>query len=455
LESFKRDLYALCARTITDEQMKPIVAVDTRLEWSQINPHLLTIVDRVSPFGMDNPSPRFVVEPVQIAAQRNIGDGERHLKLVLTPVKRSTSGPTLPLDGLMWNVGSGTRLDAGSEYGFVVNPGLNNFNGVTKVQLIIEDYRLTSAQKPVNIDAGMIATPKSPVASMSGKSLSPGAVAVASVTLSSVESVIAAAVESGLKWLDHRGRDELDGFIAQLMRPMGEGRSVLIYHEGRAPEIPFLDANLLVGRFNLKPADELILWDLPPSKEWLDIVLQTVRPSVLHLTGGKYRSVPLFQPERNYLTLMLQVLRREQAQKALGSLVQFNLDEFASRLATSESVISHGLLLLAKLGQLQVKLISAPSPNVSEPAKVSSPCVEITLLSGEAGASMDEHLEYALFQQALREAVQYRGWLLKSPLATIKNAFSSLDFSSNARFITSEKLDEKVAELQAPELSPV
>jgi single-stranded-DNA-specific exonuclease RecJ len=441
LEAFKRELYALCNRTITDEQMKPVVAVDLRLDWSQINPHLLSLIDRVGPFGMDNPSPRFVLEPVQIAAQRRIGEGDRHLKLILTPVKKNGNGPTLPLDGLLWNVGPTLRLDAGCDYGFVVNPGLNNFNGVTKVQLIIEDYRISSDQKPVTIDAGMMNGSKTPAPSAGGFNASQPIRQAAQhkeARPSGQPSIAEIATESGPQWLDHRGRDELDGFIAQLMRPLANGRSVLIYHEGRAPEIPFLDTSLLAGRFALRSADELILWDLPPSHALLETVLQSVRPSVVHLTGGKARSVPIFQPERNYLTLMLQLLRREQAQKSVdGASVQIALDDFAGRLATSESVISHGLLLLARLGQLRVKLLDAslqalPPENTS--AVAPSLQVDITLLSAEANSStsrpMAEQLEYALFQKALAEVLRYRGWLLKSPLVTIKAAFSRAAFSS-------------------------
>src|SRR6185369_2828151 len=55
LESFKRDLYAICNRTITDEQMRPIIEVDAKLEWSQVNPHLVSLVDRLAPFGMQKP----------------------------------------------------------------------------------------------------------------------------------------------------------------------------------------------------------------------------------------------------------------------------------------------------------------------------------------------------------------------------------------------------------------
>jgi len=435
-ETFKRDLYALCLKVVTDEQMRPIIPVDIKLEWSQINPHLLTLVNRVAPFGMENPSPRFVVEPLQIAAQRNIGEGERHLKLVLTPVKRSSSGPTLPMDGLMWNVGAGTRLDASEEYGFVVNPGLNNFNGVTKVQLIIEDYRVASASKSKGIES------KKKDSALEESSSQPlnNSKTASMVSEKPQNTSEEGKEEGGIQWVDHRQRDELDEFIAQMMRPLESERSVIIYHEGRPPEIPFLNTQLLATRFNLKAADELILWDLPPSAEWLANIIATVKPRMIHIAGGKYRTVPLFQPEKNYLTLILQFLRREHAQKYQNSgeasgAILLNISEFASRLGTSDSVISHGLVLLEKMDHVKVLISPSPSLNLSDTrAKFSNSCYLNVTLSETARTeafSLEQQLEYLLFQDALQKVLQYRGWLMKSPLDTIKRAFFQIDASSS------------------------
>jgi hypothetical protein len=335
----------------------------------------------------------------------------------------------------MWNVGAGTRLDASEEYGFVVNPGLNNFNGVTKVQLIIEDYRGASATKSKGIESQNINN------SIQEGSSQPLAQNAKPTSISSEKSQNdAQEEESGIQWVDHRQRDELDEFIAQMMRPLESGRSVIIYHEGRPPEIPFLNTQLLATRFNFKAADELILWDLPPSPEWLSSIIEAVKPKMIHIAGGKYRTVPLFQPEKNYLTLILQVLRREHAQKyqnsdeSLGAIL-LNISEFASRLGTSDSVISHGLVLLEKMGHVKVLISPSPSLNLSDTrAKFSNSSYLNVTLSETARAetfSLEQQLEYLLFQDALQKVLHYRGWLMKSPLDTIKRAFFQIDASTS------------------------
>lgn len=433
LESFKRELHAICAQRITEEQMRPIIEVDARLEWGQINPHLISLVDKIAPFGMNNPLPRFVVESLQVAAQRSLGEDERHLKLVLTPTgkQRASKEPNTSIDGLMWNVGRGCRLEPGGEYGFVVNPGLNTFNGVTKVQLIIEDYRAAKSDQALVFEGSMRGNQ-----SVTGNPVSKVGVSPAGIN-ASVNSVppsetplldnVASATDSGPQWLDHRSRDSVESFIGQLMLPLQDSRDVLVFHEGRKPDIPFLKESLLAGRFALRPADELILWDLPPSSLLFRQMLQTVQPQVVHVVGGKYQSVPLFQPERNYLTLIIRALRQVQDESGQETIEPLVLSEFAARLATTEAVVSQGLVLLQTLQMLEMRLLPKTESALEMDGAETLPPMAVRLLPG-AGvnvANLSERLEFLLFQKAITEAARFRGWLLKSPLATIKATFYS------------------------------
>ncbi len=420
LEAFKRDLYALCARVISDEHMKPVLAVDAKLEWSQLNPHLIEIMDRLSPCGMENPSPKFVVENLQIAAQRGIGDGERHLKLVLTPAGK---GNGQPLDALIWNFGAEERFDTRESYSFAFVPSLNTFNGTTKVQMIVDDYQrvgaksLTIEDTRTELPGTATRLPARPAMSATAKTDAP-----VLQTDSIVKTAAGLPSGIGMQWVDHRSRESVESFIGQLMQPLDGKRDTLVYHEGRKPDIPFLDEKRLCGRLALRKADELILWDLPPSLVQLQAVLDAVRPEVVHLVGGKYQSVPLFQPENNYLKLIMQLLRREaadqkpQSEETTGQPMAMTLSSLTARLATTEPVVSHGLLLLEKIGFASLKAES-----------IENDLTLLVTLSAQMTSTLDytTSLEYCLFQKALREVGQFRGWLLKSPLDTIKQALQS------------------------------
>ncbi len=421
LEAFKRDLYAICNRVITDEQMRPIIDVDATLEWSQVNPHLITLVDRLAPYGMANPSPKFVLENVLVAAQRYMGEDERHVKLVLTKDNGRGGDNNTPLEGIIWNFGRKERFESRSAYSFVVVPGLNTFNNLSKVQLIIEDYMIAQS---ANLAAQRVDAPgqkhsASPLSSNNNDSKPTGtntkplsaSSGNPSPSTRAGEMDSESSEDNGPQWIDHRSRESVDVFMGQLMLPLQDQRDVLIYHEGKKPDIPFLNESLLAGRLQIRPADELVLWDLPPSLPDLHRVLSEVQPQVIHLVGGKYQSVPVFPSEQNYLKLIVQVLRRE------GESMTLQADTFAAQLATTATVVTQGLILLERMGMLEIRLAEPGNAQV----------LQVRLLPQNANREQDitQRLEYAAFQQALKEVGKFRGWLLKSPLATMKATLRS------------------------------
>lgn len=407
LEAFKRDLHAICAREITEEQMRPIIEVDTKLDWSQVNPHLVTLMDKLAPFGMENPSPKFVLENVHVAAQRYMGEDERHIKLVLANSTGRNTETNTPLEGIIWNFGRKERFDPGSPYSFVVVPGLNSFNGVTKVQLIIEDYLSPQSAKLAVESTTSLRKATSPsTTNQTARAQTNPAMPAVSMLEAEEESA-----PQGPQWIDHRSREAVEAFISQLMLPLQDKRSVIIYHEGKKPDIPFLNETLLCGRLQIKQADELILWDLPPSLPEFKRLLDWVKPQVIHMVGGKYHSVPVFPSEQNYLKLIVQVLRRA------GDTQIVELEQFASQLATTVTVITQGLILLEKLTMLETRLV--------EPNNVQRLQVSLLPQNASRDENIAQRLEYVAFQQALKEVGKFRGWLLKIPLATMKATLHS------------------------------
>ncbi|WP_303673708.1 single-stranded-DNA-specific exonuclease RecJ [Vampirovibrio chlorellavorus] len=410
LEAFKRDLHQICQAKITEEQMRPSVEVDAKLVWSQVNPHLLTLIDKLAPFGMANPSPKFVLENVNVAAQRFMGEDERHIKLVLANPNGQKGESNTPLEAIIWNFGRKERFDARAPYSFVVVPGLNSFNGTTKVQLIIEDYKTDQAARLST------ETQNAPAIEPAQTAVQPAKVAALKPEVTTIVKTVPSQAESesqpsGPQWIDHRGRESIDVFIGQLMLPLQDQRSVLIYHEGKKPDIPFLNESLLKTRTQLTPAQELILWDLPPSAESFQALLKRVRPEVIHLVGGKYQSVPIFASEQNYLKLIVQILRRGEESQVL------EVPAFASQLATTEAVVTHGLMLLEKLNLLESCV--AETGNLQK--------LQVRLLPQNASSQEDitRRLEYAVFQQALKEVGKFRAWVLKTPIATIKSTLNA------------------------------
>ncbi|MGE0200545.1 MAG: single-stranded-DNA-specific exonuclease RecJ [Candidatus Melainabacteria bacterium] len=401
LEAFKQDLYAVTGSTITEAQMCPVRTVDDTLDWTQLNPHLIELVNTMAPFGMDNPSPKFVLEKVMVSAQRPLGEAQRHLKLILTH-----AGQAGHIDGLIWNAGP-EKYRPKTHYSFLVVPELNVFNGQAKVQLMIEDAKL----------AGGAAVPEE-------KPVAPVSVAMPASSVSE-PSTLAASRMPGVKWIDHRQRDAVAQFVGDLMMPVAGERKLLVYHEGRAPEIPFLRTEHLASRLALAPVEELILWDLPPSRELFAEVLATTQPSLVHLVGGKYQAQPVSTDPEKYLTMMLQLLKqwvKKQLQLAAATepVLETTLGLLASTMAASDRVVMHGLMLLEKLGHIAVAV--APAVAEQPPAAMR---LTLRLLPGTASLSrLDDQLAFVAFAHELAEVGRFRQWLIQSGLDTIKADFA-------------------------------
>ncbi len=400
LNSFKAALYALTDRTVTDEQMQPKVLVDDVLDWSQMNPHLISLIERLAPFGQENPAPKFVVENVTIGAQRAIGEGGKHLKLILTPEKQGSSkNDVAPLEALLWNYQQYETIQPSERYDFMVHLELNTYNNQTRVQLMVEDYIQTAERRGLKPQ-------KLPTQAIVPKTTAP-------TPLQNLASDFNQNWNHSLKWIDHRDRQALDAFVGQLLLPLQDNRKLALFCEGRPPEIPFLDPAIVINRQTVKQLNgvqELILWDLPPSPEGLQSVLNECHPEIIHWVAGKYPAVPLSPSPKDMLTLIYRVLKTVGAPDSEFECI---LPDMATTLASTPEVIRHGLVLLAKMNLLKTRLDrSAGAVRIM----VKLPAVQ------QASTTVDtsELLEFAAFEEALTAVSEYRRWLLKTPLDTIR-----------------------------------
>lgn len=404
LNTFKEKFFQIADSVVTEEMMRPVVDVDAKLDWSQLNPHLIEMIDKMAPYGMGNPSLKFVVENTIVSAQRGIGDNNRHMKLVLSQKSERNK-----IDGLIWNYGDGERFDQTEPYAFVVVPQLNTFNGNTKVQLIIDDFKTSNVNAKPKVAAEKVSLDKTTT--------------IKTVTPSKPKTTATNDLnktDNGTAWIDHRSRDSVESFMGQLMKPNDETKS-LIYHEGRTPDIPFLDDSLLASRQQVKASEQLIFWDLPPTLEAFKSIVASTEADTIHLVGGKYQSVPVFQPEQQFLKLMVQWLHQQTAKQQQETL-NFTVEELSTRLATSEAVINSGLILLHRLTLAEVFMTDAESQTKTLSIRINPNPPNTT--------NITNLLEFDNFKASLNAVGRFRNWLLSEDVDTIKHvAFQAENFT--------------------------
>ncbi len=409
LDAFKQAFYAVADQAVSEEAMLPLVHVDADLHMSQVNTRLVELIQTLAPFGQENPAPKFVLKDAKIGAQRGIGQDGTHLKLVLTGSNGKQTDQK-PIEGIIWRHGT-DKLNPSTPHQFVVVPELNTFNGNTKVQLVISDYKTTDTlireqHKPTSVGhaskpSHSTNTPSSNPGLANGNGVTP------TLPADSPENPVEAKMPN---WIDHRQRENLESFVGQLMLPLQEGRSVVMYHEGRMPEIPFLDSNILMTRLDLRSAQELILWDLPPDFMVLQGMLETVNPKTVHLVGGKYQTVPVFQQAKDYLKVIFQMLRKEV--NGATAPTPLEVAGFASRVAGTQAVVNQGLMLLETVGMIETSVADSQSGSLA---------VAVNPSPDPAKAQrMQEQLAFTMFQDGLKAVGDYRHWLLEAGVADIK-----------------------------------
>lgn len=400
LPTLKQRLFALCNDRISDQQLVPQVWVDMRLSPSQVNPHLVEIVERMAPFGQANPMPIFGLEGCHIGAHRTMGEDNRHLKLILTGDE-----PGRYLEAICWQRGAEqNRLDVSHTYRLAFTAEINQYNGTAKVQLIVKDFQ----------DESLAALPISHPVSVSAAGETPAA-AIAKSNGSSAASYTGSPAgldnqeNDGPLWVDHRNRTEIERFLSDIL--MAQAPSFHIFCEGTQQFFPLpVQAEQFIGRQSMvqdEPPADLLLWDLPPDLGTLTQLLEMHQPHRVHVIGGKYWKVPVYRPPQEFLqgfrNVLIQLWKQHQAQA-----FSIGFRQLATMLSTTQEVVLAGLSLLEQNEQLQARLLPDGSGAQVSLAPAAAQPVDI--------APLKETLPYLMFEQRLEAVQRFREWLMSAPL---------------------------------------
>jgi single-stranded-DNA-specific exonuclease len=379
--AFKQDLYAVAAKLVTPEMMQPELNIDATLTHEQLTEGLVAQLQALEPCGQGNRAPVLGVLDATVVSAKLLN--EQHLKLVI-----SNGYGTTPIDALMWRVKDRSLPQAGDKVDVAGSVGLNTFNQKTRVQLVLNDFRLTpaNAAQQDGITGGLLpALPQ-----IQPKPQLP----VATVAPARTEQAIMPAVAetNGVVWVDHRHRHALDQFVGLLLKEaLPDGGQRLVFHEGREPQLPYSQPAHFINRQSAKPATELIFWDFPPDMATLQTVLHGVQPRVIHWVGGKYMTVPVRPDVLAYQKVLFGVCNRLPAQSPVA------IAELACTLATSAGAVLTGLAALKRMGVIAATM---PTPGF----------VSIAVLPKQVDQMSLENLplEQNSWQQALTTVADWR-----------------------------------------------
>ena len=137
-EQVKHALNKTIKEVLNGQELKPFIEVDLKLTPSDINEQLIEDLNVFEPFGASNPNPVFAIENLVIKEKKLMGQDKNHLKLIC-----DANGNELTC--IWWQKGDIT-LNTNDKLDILFHPNLNEFNGNTYLQLIIQDAHSDSIE---------------------------------------------------------------------------------------------------------------------------------------------------------------------------------------------------------------------------------------------------------------------------------------------------------------------
>lgn len=256
--SFEQVKSALC-KTVKEmsqgKDLKPFINIDLLLEPDDVTVDLVEQISQLEPFGQSNPSPIFALKNLKIKEKRLMGENKNHLRL-------KCIGGSSELTCIRWQEGD-ISLVQGDPLDIAFHPQINEYNGNTSVQLILDDVHSEYLKEEENL-------PKQ-------------------------------------KLYDHRKKTDILPQVNDYVK--SSKQNILIFAESK----PILDKlkpfdalySRTITRDSLRPCDALMLFDYPADKETFDRILNQTTPLAIHFMNYDLK----FMDEEEFLNTVCKMLK--------------------------------------------------------------------------------------------------------------------------------------------------
>ena len=141
LNEFQRRFEAYVAEHLVDDDFVPEMEVDLRINFRDITPKFMRILNQFAPFGPGNMAPVFWTNNVVDAGGSRPVGGLRHLKLTMSQVGDKELG-VAPLSGIAFQKGDlFDRVHNGNPFSICYHLEYNTWQGKTTLQLNVKDLK--------------------------------------------------------------------------------------------------------------------------------------------------------------------------------------------------------------------------------------------------------------------------------------------------------------------------
>ncbi len=138
LEDLKRDMCGIASRQDSAARAVPYIEIDCEAAPSVVDRTNLDFIESLAPFGEGNPAPVLKTTGMRVSESRTVGRSNAHLKMWL--VHKGRMWEAIAFNQGDQDVAAGDVVDA------VYNVGLNDWGGVTRMELRVLDVRRSGPQ---------------------------------------------------------------------------------------------------------------------------------------------------------------------------------------------------------------------------------------------------------------------------------------------------------------------
>ncbi|TXK79308.1 single-stranded-DNA-specific exonuclease RecJ [Paenibacillus sp. N3.4] len=144
LDVFRKKLNELAEESLTEEDFIPLLHADAVCSLPDVPIGSIEQLEKLAPFGMGNPAPRFMFSDLSLDEIRTMGKEKQHLKLALSQVSDEVS---CSVEAVGFGKGSLAGLITPSAKLDVLGElSINEWNGVRKPQILMQDLRIIHMQ---------------------------------------------------------------------------------------------------------------------------------------------------------------------------------------------------------------------------------------------------------------------------------------------------------------------
>ncbi|MDQ0269861.1 single-stranded-DNA-specific exonuclease RecJ [Cytobacillus purgationiresistens] len=125
---------------LTEEDFIPVTTLDGEIDVKQADLPTIQEMQKLAPFGVENPKPRMLINEAMVSSMRKIGSNQTHLKLTV-----ENDGATL--DGIGFGFGHlYDHISAEAKVSIIGELSINEWNNIRKPQIFLQDVAISDWQ---------------------------------------------------------------------------------------------------------------------------------------------------------------------------------------------------------------------------------------------------------------------------------------------------------------------